>query len=64
MKIKLQEAKEIEAKIKQLENDLKEILKLADAKGMVISQHVCMGTLDRYKYILTGVKIYPDDIEV
>lgn len=64
MKIKLQEAKEIEAKINRLQTELMETLKLADDKGMVISQHVCKGTLDRYIYIISGVKVYPDDIEV
>lgn len=64
MKIKLQEAKEIEAKINRLQTELMETLKLADTKGMVISQHVFKGTLDRYNYILSGVKVYPDDIEV
>jgi len=64
MKIKLQEAKDIEAKINQLQTELMETLKLADAKGMVISQHTCKGTLDRYRYILSGVKVHPDDIEV
>lgn len=64
MKIKLQEAKEIEAKINRLQTELMETLKLADAKGMVISQHVRKEMLDRYNYIISGVKVYPDDIEV
>lgn len=64
MKIKLQEAKEIEAKINRLQTELMETLKLADAKGMVISQHTCKGTLDRYNYIVSGIKVYPNAIEV
>ena len=64
MKIKLQDAKDIEAKIDRLQSELMETLKLADSKGMAISQHTCMGTLDRYKYIISGVKVYPDDIEL
>lgn len=63
-KIKFQAAKDIESKIKRLESELMEAYKLADSMGMELTQHTCKGTLDRYKYHLTGVKVYPDDLEI
>jgi hypothetical protein len=62
MKIKLQDAKDIEAKITSLQTELMETLKLADEKGLIINEHRCKGTLDRWTYMLYGVKVCPNDL--
>lgn len=63
-KIKFSVAKELEVRITDLSTKLYEALKEADAIGLILSQHRCKGTLDRFEYFLTGVKIHVDDIEV
>lgn len=63
-KIKLADAKAIDAKITSLQTELMHALKEADSMGLVLNQHTCKGTLDRYTYIITGIKVYIDDLEV
>jgi len=63
-KIKLEEAQRIQKKISYLESELVEVFKEADKYGMQLQQHRCKGNLDRYEYFLTGVKVYPDDLEI
>lgn len=64
MKIKLSEAQRLEREITETQTKLFDLLKEADSKGLELSQHSCNGTLDRYKYILTGVKVYIYNIEL